>query len=631
MRFESFMRAAGRAVAALLLAAALLRPALAAEPVKDWTGRDPALEQSPGAQVYRDTCAACHDAGLGRAPQKTSLGDMTPDAIHRALTSGAMKEQGSALSAEQRVQVAEYVSGRKIGTASSAASLGMCTGAAARFDMAEPPVFAGWGLDAAGTHAAPAALTGLTAANVPRLKLKWAFGAPDSARMRSSPTLAGGAVLVGNHNGSVYALDRASGCVRWAFAAGAEVRTGIVAAPWRAGDGKARPLIYFGDVAGKVYAVDLLTGKQVWAIKADDHPATIITGTPTLFRGTLYVPVSSNEEAFATSPAYACCNFRGSVLALDARSGRMKWRQRLVGPPVKQGVSKDGPDMLGPSGVAVWNSPIVDARRGLLIFATGDNYSLPASALSDAIVALDLASGRIRWHYQATANDAWNVACATKTSASCPDEAAPDFDFGAGTVLARGKDGKDYVLAGQKSGWVYALDPASGRLAWKKRVGHGSASGGVHFGMAADGGVLFVPMSDRFAMDKDTFPLRPGLYALDVATGEYVWEAPDTMTQCDGSFRCLAGYGGSVTVAGGLVLIGSDTGFLRIYDAGTGKVLWQDNTARSFATVNGVAAKGGSISGGVAPLAYKGSVIVPSGYGFASKLPGNVLLVYGVE
>jgi polyvinyl alcohol dehydrogenase (cytochrome) len=639
MPISRYIRAAATAAAALTLALGVsAAPALPADDapklaapaeVKDWTGRDPEAEKSVGAGVYRETCAACHDAGVARAPMRFVLQDMTPEAIHHALTEGAMRPQGSALSAEHKIAVAEYVAGRKLGSSSNTA-LNMCTGAAARFDLAEPPVFTGWGLDAASTHAIPPAKSGITAANAPRLKLKWAFGFPNSARARSQPALAGGAVLVGNHNGSVYALDRASGCVRWAFAAAAEVRTGIVVSPWRAGDAKARPLVYFGDVAGTAYAVNLLTGKLAWKLRADAHPATILTGTPTLHAGTLYVPVSSTEEAFATSPGYACCNFRGSVLALDARSGRPKWRTHLVGEAKILGPSKEGLDKLGPSGVAVWNSPAIDIRRGQLIVATGDNYSLPATELSDAIVALDLATGRIRWHYQALANDAWNVACVTKTSDSCPDEAAPDYDFGAGTVLAAGSDGKQYVMAGQKSGWVYALAPDSGKLAWKQRVGRGSAIGGVHFGIAASDGRLFVPVSDRFATAGDSYPAHPGLHALDIATGAFLWRAP-LPDVCGGKPLCTTGYGGSVTVSGDAVLIGGDDGHLRVYDAATGRIVWDADTAVSFTTVNGVPAKGGSISGGVAPLAYKGQLFVPSGYGFASKMPGNVLLVYGVE
>jgi len=628
MKLFGSIRAAGVALAGALLAWGAAHATT--EPVKDWTGRDPAAEKTAGAQLYRANCAACHDAGVGRAPQRGNLGDMTPEAIHHALTEGAMKPQGSALSAEQKVQVAEYLSGRKFGASTAEGALNKCTGAAAQFDLREPPVFTGWGLDPAGTHAIPTATSGIDKSNVGRLRLKWAFGAPNSTRMRSRPALAGGAVLVGNHNGSVYALDRATGCVRWAFPASSEVRTGIVVSPWRAGDASARPLVHFGDVSGNVYAVDLLTGAQAWKIKADAHPATIITGTPTLWRGTLYVPVSSNEEAFATHPGYNCCSFRGSIVALDGATGREKWRTFLVGQPVTRGTTKDGSDWVGPSGVAVWNSPVIDARRNQLIFATGDNYSLPDTDMSDAIMALDLATGRIKWHYQALAGDAWNVACVVKTSASCPNEQAPDFDFGAGTVLAKGKNGREFVLAGQKSGWVYAIDPDTGRLAWKTRVGRGSPSGGVHFAMAADGGTLFVPITDNFNFGPPDHPASPGIYALDIATGAFVWKQPSPITSC-ATLTCHPGYGGALAATGGMVIAGSDDGHLRFFDAATGKLLREEATAQAFATVNGIPAHGGAISGGVGPIAYKGTVIVPSGYGFASKPNGNVLLVYGVE
>ena len=638
MTGNSAIRAGIVCVVALLLAlgAMLLPPAriAAATPpaIPDWSGRDPRAAQTPGGQLYRDVCAACHDAGLERAPQLMALQDMTPEAIHRALLQGAMREQGAGLTSEQRVAVSEYIAGRKLGSSSDRNALNMCSGAAARFDLNEPPVLTGWGLDAASTHAIPARVSGLSARNAPRLRLKWAFAFPHSSRARSQPALAGGAILVGNHNGAVYALDRATGCVRWAFEAQAEVRTGIVVSPWRKGDRTARPLVYFGDTFGNVYAVSLLDGKQVWTLRADAHPAAVITGTPTLHDGTLYVPVSSVEEAFATSPNYACCSFRGSVVALNAASGVEKWRTFLVDPPVQTGTSTAGQPKLGPSGVAVWNSPAIDAARGQLYVATGDNYSLPATGMSDAVVALDLSTGRIRWQHQVLGGDAWNVACITKTSDSCPDEDAPDFDFGAGAVLAKSNSGRDLVLAGQKSGWVYAFDPADGAMVWKQRLGRGSPSGGVHFGIAADAGRLFVPMSDRFAMPgPETFPARPGLYALDVGTGKPIWEAPDRVNLCTTDPGCLAGYGGAVTVTGGLVLIGADDGHVRIYNASTGAVLWQDQTRRSFETVNKVPGRGGSIAGGVAPLAYKGDLIVPSGYGFASKAAGNVLLVYGTE
>ncbi len=614
----------------------LTQQAVAASPnaeiPKGWDGRDPNAINTPGGQIYKENCAGCHDAGLERAPQLLGLQDMTPEAINRALTDGLMREQGAGLTADQRIAVAEFITARKFGASSSAAALNMCKGSRRNFDFSETPAFTGWGLDDASTHAIPARTSGLNPRNVKRLKLKWAFAFPNSTRARAQPALAGGAIIVGNHNGTVYALDQETGCVRWAFGAAAEVRTGIVVSPWRKGDNAARPFVYFGDAAGNVYGVNLRDGSLVWKVEADKHPAAVITGTPTLYGGKLYVPVSSNEETFAASPTYACCNFRGSIVALDALSGVEKWRTWLVDPAIEQGTYKSGQPKLGPSGIAVWNSPTIDVQRNQLYVATGDNYSLPATALSDAVVALDLETGKIKWHHQVLGGDAWNFACALKLDDICPDDDSNDFDFGASVVLAKSKNGRELALAGQKSGWVYAFDPSNGALIWKKRIGRGGLLGGVHFGMAADSGILFVPISDRGGgMRPDPFPARPGLFALDIATGKTIWEALDTVNRCMPNPMCPNGYGGAVTVTGGLVLIGGDDGHIRVYNSQTGRVLWQDNTNRAFSAVNAIPAKGGAIAGGVAPVAYKGNLIVPSGYGYVGKTPGNVLLVYGID
>ena len=293
MRGLSVARVAGTASGLIAGAAVVLALPLSAAPageagreeagaaevrVGDWTGHGPADELGPGAAIYRESCAGCHEAGTDRAPQRMNLANMTPEAIHRALADGAMREQGAALSADQKLAVAEYLSGRTFGSHALAAT-NVCKGQSARFDMREPPVFSGWGLDPAGTHSIPPAVAGLSKAKVGKLKLKWAFGFPASSRARSRPALAGGAIFVGNHNGTVYALDRMSGCLRWAFAAEAEVRTGIVVTPWRAGDLSARPLVHFGDTAGNVYAVGMTSGALAWKLNAPSfqqlrrHPA----------------------------------------------------------------------------------------------------------------------------------------------------------------------------------------------------------------------------------------------------------------------------------------------------------------------------------------------------------------------
>ncbi len=613
-------------VLAAMMPSAASRAQDGSERVQNAPGMARANEPFPlGAEIYNRNCAACHDNGAGRAPQKVILTNMRPEAIRDALTIGSMRAQGSALSEEEKIAVAQHLSSRKIGAAEDRPEPRMCSGDAAQFDLSRPPAFTGWGFDAEGTHAVDAATAGIARGDVSRLKLKWAFGFPDANRVRSQPALAGGAIFVGSHDGRVFALDRETGCARWIFQAASEVRTGIILSPWDA-EGKDQPrLAFFGDWAGNAYALEALTGKLVWKIEADSHPSTVITGTPALHNGTLYVPVSSLEEGAAASPDYPCCTFRGSILALDAATGATKWRTYLVGEPVRQ---EDG--SYGPSGVAVWSAPIVDTARSQLYITTGDNYTHPTTELSDAIVALDLESGTINWHYQATEGDAWNVACVVPGPGNCPEDSGPDFDFGASAILAKGNDGADYVLAGQKSGIAYAVDPDTGELVWKVRLGRGGVAGGIHFGIAASEGRLFVPVSDMWDGKPGDFPLSPGLYALDIATGERIWSvrAEDT---CDGRRLCLPGYAAAITVTPEQVFAGADDGHMRIFDAADGSVLWDFDTARTFETVNTIPGRGGAGSAGAAPIVHEGQLIVSSGYGFVSKLPGNVLLVFEVE
>jgi len=617
----------GRTLALLL--AMLSAPALAGVPteaVKDWTGRgDPAQGRfAAGAAVFQSNCAMCHAVGGGRTPPLALLQDMTPAAIHRALTEGVMRQQGARLDEAQRVAVAEFISNRVYAAPGSATPANMCAGKAAKFDYASPPVFPGWGLNPHNTREVPAKLAGITRRNVGRLKLKWAYAFPDSQRMRSQPALAGGALILGNHTGAVQALDAETGCVRWSFDASAEVRTGVVVGPWKAGDRKARPLAWFGDVRGNVYALDAATGAQVWKVAADRHPSAVVTAAPTLHQGVLYVPVSSMEEAAAAVEGYACCTFRGSILALDAATGKQLWRTYTV-PEAKKPAA--GQTQWGPSGVAVWNTPAIDAKRGQLYFTTGDNYSHPTTDLSDAIIAMDLKTGAIRWHYQATKGDAWNVGCYAVASGNCPEDAGPDFDFGAAAVLARAASGRELVLAGQKSGIVYALDPDTGALVWQTRAGKGSAGGGVVFGMAASGGKVFAPMFDMDDGTKSDFPASPGVHAIDIATGKIAWQALSPKV-CGNRPGCRDGNAGAATVANGLVFAGSEDGHLRIHDAADGKVLWDLDTVMDFTTVNGVRGRGGSISGGAGPLVYRNRLIAVSGYGFASRMAGNVLMVF---
>ncbi len=600
-----------------------------ADAYRDANGNISEATRAKGENVYNGLCVACHQTGVNRAPQRFILEQTAPESIYRALTKGVMQEQAAGLSDDDKKAVAEYLTSRKLGSTATAKPV-MCTGNAAQFDRAQPPAFTGWGLDRANSHMIPTAVAGIDRATAPRLKLKWAFGFPNALRSRSQPAIAGGALYVGSHDGTVYALDLETGCARWSFSAASEVRTAIIVSPWTAGDAKAAPLAYFGDLTGDVYAVDAFTGKQVWRIPADEHSSATLTGAPTLYGDTLFVPVSSLEEAAAMNPAYPCCTFRGSILGLDPRNGKVKWQTYLVDPSQQRGVTTAGTERFGPSGVPVWNSPAVDVKRNQIYFTTGGNYSSPVTANGDAIIAMDVATGRINWSYQAMGGDAWNGSCEEKDKANCPEEEGPDYDFGAGAVLATGKDGRDYVVTGQKSGIAYGLDAETGKLVWKHQIGRGGVVGGIHFGLAAHDGIAFVPVSDVPDGREHEMAAHPGIFALDVATGAYVWQSPSANVCGDRKF-CHPGYSGAITITPELVLAGSNDGYLRIFDAANGQNIWEDDTGKTYPTVNNVAAHGGSMGGGIAPIAYNGLLIMGSGYGFAGKMPGNVLLVYSVK
>jgi len=591
-------------------------------------GAQPATPAAAGAQLYAEHCAACHSGRVNRVPDKWFLQMMPADRILQSLEQGVMREQAASLSPVQRLQIATWLAGDAPRVA--AAPPPRCDARHARFDPRRPPRATGWGVDASNTRFVPDAVARLRAADLSRLELRWAFAFPQATRARSQPALVGGAVIVGSQDGTVYALDEATGCVRWTYQAGAEVRTGITLAPWPAGRPPARPLAYFADLVARVYAVDVTTGRAAWVRKVDEDPHATVTAQPALHDGRLYVPVSSREVMSAGDPAYPCCSFRGSVVALDAATGEPRWRNHPIAETPRQvGTNAAGTPVFAPSGAAVWNTPTVDARRGLLYFGTGQNYSSPAQGSSDAIVAVELDTGRTRWIRQGTSGDAWNAACITfvRDKSNCPAERGPDFDFGAPPILVRGRaPAADVLVAGQKSGDVWGLDPATGAVRWHRRIGRGGNQGGVHFGMAAEGARVFVPITDN---DEQRAPDAgaAGLHALDAFTGALLWSvlADDV---CNGRKFCDRGISAAVTAIPGVVFAGHLDGRLRAYSAATGEVLWAFDTAREFPSVSGDPARGGALAGAAGPVIDAGRVLVESGYGHSYHMPGNALLMF---
>ena len=577
-----------------------------------------------GADLYAKNCAACHET-LTVLQTHVALKAMSPESIVRALTQGAMRVQAARLTAPERIAIAEYLTGKPVQTASPGTT-GRCSG--------EPPTgFAGqqwngWGVDVENTRFQPADAAGLTVDQVPKLKLKWAFGFPGEYSAFAQPSIAGGRVFVGSVAGLVYSLDAASGCSYWSFQASAGVRTAITIGP--------SGLAYFGDLNATVYALDANSGKLIWKTSVDEHPAARVTGTPMLYEGRLFAPVASREEWLSADAHYACCKFRGSVVALDAKTGRQIWKTYTIAEPAKPLLkSKAGTQMWGPSGVGVWSSPTIDIQRKVLYVGTGDGYSDPATQYSDSILALDLDTGKIAWARQITEGDVFNGNCIQAKPGTCPGKMGPDADFGSSPILRTLPSGRRVLIAGQKSGIVHALDPdKKGELLWQTRIGKGGMLGGIQWGPSADSETAYVALSDvgLIPAPEGVMPdpkAGGGLFAIQLATGEKLWSALPPEEGCK-TPHCSPAQSAAVTTIPGVVFSGALDGHLRAYSAQDGKILWDYDTARKFETVNGVDASGGSLDG-PGPAVAGGRVVVNSGYGYFNGIPGNVLLVFGVE
>jgi polyvinyl alcohol dehydrogenase (cytochrome) len=563
-------------------------------------------QDAPG--LFAKHCATCHrDASEVRAPLPDVLALMPRVQILAALESGSMKSQGAGLSHEERLALAAHLS--KI-TSVDVGSDGRCGGDVASAKSAG--AWNGWGVDLANTRFQSA--PGLRAEDVPKLKLKWAFGFPNATVAFAQPTIAGGKLYFGSNAGTVYSVDARSGCIYWTFKADAAVRSAISL------DGR---LAFFGDLKANVYAVESATGRLVWQTHVETHAAARITGAPALYDGRLYVPVSSVEEPPPQNAQYPCCTFRGSVVALEASTGKQIWKSYTIpDPPGKTRINSAGAQLMGPAGAAVWSAPTVDAKRKVLYIATGNGYSDPPTKYTDAIIAYDLATGSMKWSQQMTPNDRWNFGCQGARNDTCPPDPGGDFDFGASPILSG-----SLLLAGQKSGLVHALDPdKEGAIVWQTRIGRGGALGGIEWGIAADGENVYAPLSDINGQGKE----MGGMFALRQKDGVKVWQVAPPKPACAGKPGCTAAQMAPATMIPGVVFAGSMDGHLRAYETSSGKVVWDFDTLREFPTVNGVKAKGGSLNA-TGPTLADGMLFVNSGYGALGGMPGNVLLAFSLE
>lgn len=572
-----------------------------------------------GATVFNTICSMCHKAGsASNAPLPEVLRAMPVTAIQTALETGKMKPMATGLSEAEKVAVAKYLGVPGIESIPQSA---YCTTKAPI--NASAPSWNAWGTDLSNSRYQNAQAAGLTAADVPKLKLKWAFGYPGVTTAFGTPTIFGGRVFVGSADGTVFSLDAGSGCIDWTYKATEGVRTG----PVISSDGK---VAYFGDLHAWVFAVDAASGKLMWKMHADDNPDASIAGTPKLDGDRLIVAVSGGEESVAAAnPKFPCCKMRGALVSLDAKTGKMMWRSYTISEPAKMtGKTSTGVPTWGPSGASAWTSPTIDTKLHQIYIGTGVNFSQPVTPTSDAAMGFDEAKGTALWTTQLVEGDAFNFGCTTDQKPNCPATPGKDNDVGSSPILKDIAGGKRILVVGSKSGTVYGLDPDNhGYIVWKTKVNEGGTEGGVIWGGSSDGKNAYFALSDWN-------PAKPedggGVVALDLATGKKVWSAPPIKPACLQTKGCSAAQPGPTSVMDGVVFAGSDDGHMRAYSTTDGKVLWDFDTNKDFMTVNGVKAHGGSIDATGATIAG-GMVYTNSGYSRIPVMPGNVFLAFSAN
>lgn len=585
----------------------------------------PDSEKANGKDVYDAHCAECHDYPTGRIPARSFISIIpSPDSIISTLSRGVMKPMAKTLTPQQIHDVAVFLTGREPGNDPQPnIHANMCSDDGGPIDFANPE-WNGWGRDIENSRYQPN--PGITAADLPRLKVKWAFAYPGIAY--GQPTIVGGRVFIETREGEVFSLDAKTGCTHWVYEVSAPVRTAVSVGALPKG-APAEYAAFFGDEKGKAYAVDAMTGKLLWATQVDDHPLARITGTPRFYEGRLYVPMSSMEEVGAGTVQYQCCTFRGSVSALDAATGKIIWKTFVIPQkPEKTKLNAQNVQMWGPAGGAVWNSPTIDPKRGVLYVGTGDSYTDVPTDGTDAIVALDLKTGKRKWVNQVSTKDSWVLGCPETKDGNCPKESGPDFDFGASPILHTLSNGKQVILAGAKSSVVYGFDPdQKGKMLWQHKLGAGSNSGGIIWGPGADADHFYVSIGDAWVEP----PAVPGgVFAIEPSTGALVWQTPAPPPVCSwGTEHCSKAQPSGLAVVPGFVFAGSWDGHLRAYSTTDGKILWDFDTAQTFDGVNGAKAKGGAMDMGGQVVAG-GMLVVNSGTTPIQK-PGNALLMLTVD
>jgi polyvinyl alcohol dehydrogenase (cytochrome) len=428
-------------------------------------------------------------------------------------------------------------------------------------------------------------------ANAGSLTTKWVFHT--GGDVSATPTVGSNAIYVPDWKGNLYAISKATGQAIWSSQI--SQYDGIGGAISRVSPAIHGADLIIGDIASagtphdgaRIMAINQQNGALHWVTQVEKNSAAVITGSPVVVGDMVVVGVSSNEEGLADQPGYVCCTFRGSLVALDANTGKMLWQTYTV--------PDNGGKVGGYSGGAIWQPPAIDSAKGVIYVGVGNNYNVPEMVATcqaaasagmnasctdpadyfDSALALNMSTGAILWNKQVHGYDVWTVACSNaKTGVTCPSPAGPDYDLGgSGPNLLPG-----LVGFGQKSGIFWGLEPATGDILWSTVVGPGSSLGGIEWGTASDGERIYAAISNSlhgaYTLAKRDETITWGSWsALDPATGKIIWQTADpTRGAIDP---------GAMSVANGVVYAGSFSGFMYAMDARKGNILWSFDSGGS--------------------------------------------------
>jgi len=583
--------------------------------------------------IFNNNCASCHKNSMSsadqnalrenNAPDTDTLARMSPETIYAALTTGAMVQQAAKLSDPEKRLVAEFFGGRPLGNVDAGDMKNMtnrCATNAQLGSITAGATWNGWSSDLTNTRFQPAKAAGLTAEQVSKLKLKWAFGLPNGAETYGQPSIVDGHVFIGDDNSYIYSLNADTGCVYWSYHAEAQVRTAMVVGAVT-GHGSTKYATFFGDRKANVYAVDARSGELLWKTNVDQRVLSHITGSPVFYQGRLYVGVAGSEEVASGDPHYPCCTYRGSLSAIDAGTGKVIWKSYTI-PEEPKPTKKNalGTQLWAPAGASIWTTPTIDPKLPVIYASTGNAFTEPAAKTSDAIVAFDTKTGKMLWSYQGVENDVSPAGCNGKQKGEqCPEVVGPDWDFANSPILKTLPSSKRLLIAAHKGGGVVAIDPDNkGALVWKADLADGVAGPGgqIMWGGAADDQNVYYSVQTG------------GVGALRLTDGSKAWFTKlDPATPPAGQ-RPRRGQAAAVSAIPGVVFSGGWDGVLHALSTTDGHQLWEVATAHEFETVNGVAGKGGSL-GDPGPVIVGGTLYLGSGYiGTGNGIPGNVLLAF---